>query len=341
MNKVGEDNFESRTERIGWIDTAKGIGILLVMLGHCYLDAKFVFWFYSFHMALFFFLSGYTFGAKGDYFSFLKKKARTLLIPYVFFVVVTMLCNGVLAVTHGNEYNVHEILKLYVFQKRYTLLWFIACMFLTEQLMYWLNKWRKIFENKSYFLIVGIIGLILFTIYRITIGLELIWNADLVLLALAFMSFGKWYKESDLWKYVSLNKQRATCVFIGFAYIVCSYLNFKFFDTVDWFSNAFGNPCLFIMGAIFGTLFVIEVAKKMPATLLNALGKNTLVFYGLHGIVIDIIYVIYNKIGIIIERGSAISFILACVSVVVSICILNPVNRFILKYCPWCLGKRK
>ena len=44
-----------RTERIDWIDSAKGLGILLVMLGHCYMEGKFTFWFYSFHMALFFF----------------------------------------------------------------------------------------------------------------------------------------------------------------------------------------------------------------------------------------------------------------------------------------------
>lgn len=44
-------------ERIQWIDEAKGIGILLVMFGHCYLHWDFCFWFYSFHMALFFFLS--------------------------------------------------------------------------------------------------------------------------------------------------------------------------------------------------------------------------------------------------------------------------------------------
>lgn len=67
MQSREQDNLESRGEqsrRIEWIDIAKGIGILLVMLGHCYLDRKFTIWFYSFHMALFFFLSGYTFKAK-------------------------------------------------------------------------------------------------------------------------------------------------------------------------------------------------------------------------------------------------------------------------------------
>ena len=46
------------TSRIGWIDTAKGIGLLCVILGHLsipYLDM----WIYFFHMPLFFFLSGF------------------------------------------------------------------------------------------------------------------------------------------------------------------------------------------------------------------------------------------------------------------------------------------
>ena len=57
-------SIEKSTRRIAWIDEAKGIGIFFVMLGHCYLNGKFTFWFYSFHMALFFFLSGYTFSLK-------------------------------------------------------------------------------------------------------------------------------------------------------------------------------------------------------------------------------------------------------------------------------------
>lgn len=74
---------------------------------------EFCFWFYAFHMPLFFILSGYTFSGKGKFADYLKKKIRTLLVPYVF-VIITMCCNGVLAVIHGNEYHVFEILKLYI-----------------------------------------------------------------------------------------------------------------------------------------------------------------------------------------------------------------------------------
>lgn len=44
-------------KRVEWIDMAKGIGLLFVFLGH--LKTPFLAtWIYTFHMPLFFFLSG-------------------------------------------------------------------------------------------------------------------------------------------------------------------------------------------------------------------------------------------------------------------------------------------
>ena len=47
------------SERYTWIDCIKGIGIFLVVLGHIYKDNYIGQWIYSFHMPLFFMLSGY------------------------------------------------------------------------------------------------------------------------------------------------------------------------------------------------------------------------------------------------------------------------------------------
>lgn len=44
--------------RIKWIDNARAIGILLVVLGHSLIPASIQTYIYSFHMPLFFFLSG-------------------------------------------------------------------------------------------------------------------------------------------------------------------------------------------------------------------------------------------------------------------------------------------
>lgn len=81
-----------------WVDVARGIGIFLVVLGHAIADIvhnEFLFeklfqFIYSFHMPLFFFLSGFC-GAKVfqkkrwcDKKSYIIERFKRLMIPYIF-----------------------------------------------------------------------------------------------------------------------------------------------------------------------------------------------------------------------------------------------------------------
>lgn len=74
-------------KRDATIDIAKGIGIYLVCLGHTTSNEVVLKWLYSFHMPLFFFLSGIFHSQSENYFIFFKKKVRALLVPYLFFAI--------------------------------------------------------------------------------------------------------------------------------------------------------------------------------------------------------------------------------------------------------------
>lgn len=70
-----------KTKRNATIDIMKGIGIILVMLGHQNLPINtFI---YSFHMPLFFIIGGYLYKAN-SILSSIKKDFRRLIIPYIF-----------------------------------------------------------------------------------------------------------------------------------------------------------------------------------------------------------------------------------------------------------------
>jgi len=74
-------------QRIEYIDIARGIGILLVVLGHndFSLISPFAYQvIYSFHMPLFFFLSGYFLSVSLPFFEFAQKRFHSLLKPYLF-----------------------------------------------------------------------------------------------------------------------------------------------------------------------------------------------------------------------------------------------------------------
>ena len=78
-------------ERDKSIDIAKGIGIFLMVMGHTTSNRIVLQWIYSFHMPLFFFLSGIFHSQGESYIYFFKKKVKTLLIPYFFFSIILFL----------------------------------------------------------------------------------------------------------------------------------------------------------------------------------------------------------------------------------------------------------
>lgn len=80
----------STKTRIIEIDIAKGILILLVLLGHspiCEWGGACI---NSFHMAAFFFLSGLTYNYKGNLAQFFRKKIKGILLPYLEFSIVLL-----------------------------------------------------------------------------------------------------------------------------------------------------------------------------------------------------------------------------------------------------------
>ena len=121
--------------RLEYIDIAKGIGIFLVVIGHC-LGMEFIpnQWIMTFHMPLFFFLSGLCFNdAKYHVFmTLLKRRIETLFLPLLYFCVIGTMIGSVMC---GPVEYLMEIWSSGDFPSGPT--WFIYVLFLTE-LLYWL-----------------------------------------------------------------------------------------------------------------------------------------------------------------------------------------------------------
>ena len=325
----------SYSSRIKWIDQAKGIGIILVMIGHTYLDDKFIFWFTSFHMALFFFLSGCTFKYKEGFVNFLISKIKSLLIPYVFFVFVTLSWNCFSAVSHGNNYIVFDNLLLYLIQCRFTHLWFLTCLFISEIMFYLLYKLTLSFERKIFILIfISIVCLIIEFIYRFLFNISIFWNIDLVPMAVSFMIIG--YSMKD-----KISNIKISFGIISFiSSLLISFINYCEYGKVDWWGNSFGNPLFFVISAFTGTVAICILCDKITSKILIYLGRYSIIFYGLHRIIIDATFVIYNKLNIEIVSGTWESLFFAIISVIIAIICIYPVSYFINNYFPWILGKK-
>lgn len=121
------------TDRIEWVDVAKGIGILLVIAGHSF-QLSWSAPIYAFHMPLFFFLSGLFVRSAYDlsFYSYAKKVAKRLLVPWgVMLLISLFVCLIVPAwrtqLTVGGLIRDLYSANTNTFQN--SSLWFLPCLF--------------------------------------------------------------------------------------------------------------------------------------------------------------------------------------------------------------------
>lgn len=86
-------------ERLNWIDNAKGIAMICVMVGHLGSKITFGQWglgfVYGFHLAVFFLLAGYTLKKSEITKEYINKKFKRLMIPY-FVTCIAIIIMGVI-----------------------------------------------------------------------------------------------------------------------------------------------------------------------------------------------------------------------------------------------------
>ena len=120
--------------RFEYIDNMKGIGIILVVIGHCLAPISIPrVTISSFHMPLFFFLAGYCFLFERNpiFVDFLNKRLRQLIVPtFVFTLIISLL-----SVCFINNYELSSLKA-----KLPGALWFLPVLFLAEILFYLLYK---------------------------------------------------------------------------------------------------------------------------------------------------------------------------------------------------------
>lgn len=92
--------------RVQWVDTAKALAIIFVVMGHMGYSEEVRTLIYGFHMPLFFMLSGMFVSTKDNFHQFLLKKMKTLLVPYLCFNVIFLLFDCVIALVSNHDVSI-------------------------------------------------------------------------------------------------------------------------------------------------------------------------------------------------------------------------------------------
>lgn len=159
----------NKLHRLRMMDIAKGIAIILVVIGHAIPDAstrngiaspslKIIFdLIYSFHMPLFFLISGYfvnTLIAKEDVYTSIKKKFQRLMVPYIFVGLCYAPCKLLLSRFANDPFHLSNLWKMLIGINPDGELWFLYSLFIISAFSYFI----RVRVNKVWIVCSGIIG---------------------------------------------------------------------------------------------------------------------------------------------------------------------------------------
>ncbi|MDQ7095583.1 acyltransferase family protein [Desulfosporosinus sp. PR] len=284
--------FAQETEHLEWADILKGLGILTVVWGHA--GSKISFYMFWFHMPLFFWISGYLYrfkpGERGS--SYLLRKAKHLLIPYVFYLGFLTLIALAFALWKGQaaaqfwEQNWQALLLGgSLLAGVYATFWFPTCLF-AVQIVYDVLCRRVSSPVLKGLLVLGCF-LLAYWESRYHAGIFVPWNLDVGLYAIVFYALGQAMRQNKL----LAGARGRTLVFgiswliaIGFVYLYAQHILDYGLDMKHRQYYYFGLNLL--LPAAF-TLIIVQLSMlltKIPAVNrgLIGLGKAAMVIMYLH-----------------------------------------------------------
>lgn len=279
-----------KTKRIELYDIAKGILISMVVVGHIItmsypVSAIIKTFIYTFHVPAFFIITGMltkaTLVDEYKFIPFVKKKFKSLLLPYLLFEFVAAISQMLFL---GMDYlNIKgALINTLLVYCNAGATWFLPTLFIAEIIYYWIllinKKYGKIL---SLFLVVlcgGVSFVLPKTHFFIVVAR--------CLLGVGFVWIGMFCAKSVVAKCIANRRLGiGSCLSSFVVTLIIASANGK----VGMNLCEFNNPILYVLGSVSGTYFILFLAHFVHSRILLYIGKNSLVILGTHLNVIVII----------------------------------------------------
>lgn len=293
-----------QTERVHWIDIARGIGIIFVIYAHVLGDQGIRYLFYSFHMPLFFFLSGVVYNHKkyGSFVTFLKKSAKGLLVPYFIFAFI-MFFLWVIGLKTTNIFSpeiIRQFLSIFYANSNNGLmvfndvLWFLPVLFVTRILFASIANFLVKARTLVFVLLLFSVFGYLFSIFASNVKLP--FGTETAISAVVFYGAGFLWNQSEKAKLL-LSKYKFF-LFVSLL-IIGAYLSTIDFNTyghqIDMRLSHLNNYFFFYIAAFSGILAWISFSIILNKnSLLEKIGRNSLILFVWHPIVFTYLGIILN-----------------------------------------------
>lgn len=294
----------SQNNKNNYISIAKGLGITLMVMGHCGVPAPFDKLIYQFHMPLFFFCSGYFIKGikcKDNLFGFYHKRFVGIYLKFILWSFLFLLLHNVFY--HINIYNdiitfhgqhsyiytlsdyVNKSIKIVFCMNEHEQLirsfWFLKQLFLASiivsSVLFIVNKTTR---NPHANICVFVLFFILSIVSKyLNWSLPAIWDISLVFMSCTFYIAGYIFRTYYILEHLYQISISIICIIIStIGVYTLPWTNMLEYTTETIFS--------FYIVAFSGIVFTINLSKTIEKSraksLLYYLGQNTMVIFALH-----------------------------------------------------------
>lgn len=292
-------------KRLNYLDMAKGIGIILVVAGHSGMCGDgLLAWLSSFHMPLFFVISGMLLSHRQEetrpLTQSVQRKARSILLPYFTFSLIDLLIELIYRLWKHQELSLSDAVLQSVSFYGISVLWFLPALFAGELLFLFIRK------KAGHLLTIISCGVLCFVgvfcrnlyaayDYPVSDSLFFVWLGYLIQagirmsIALAFLAAGYYFMmllnrfpgfADHSEKPLRSRMLPLAAAILFFAVNLCLV---RLNGSTDFRSLSLGNPFLYLAGALTGSLAVILLCQSLPKLkLLSYLGANSLIIMVTH-----------------------------------------------------------
>lgn len=295
------------------MNIVKAFAIIAVVVGHS--GSPFHNVIYLYHMPLFFFISGYFYSDSYSKVPFLllKKRLKTLYIPFVGYELLFLLFHNIffrlniysdkvgyensvshLYTTQEFAINALKILEFRGTEQLAGAFWFIVVLFSVNLLFGFINCFttKYVKENPEHFRFFVIFLAFLIGNIATHYGFNFYYQLNISLVALLVYYIGYIYRKYE--NEISFNLYFFV---ISALFLVMSSL----YGSIEMAANSYLSPSFLIVNSLAGVyinmyLAKIIIFKKINYTILEYIGKNTFAIMALHFLSFKLINLIQVKL---------------------------------------------
>ncbi len=342
MKRIADNSNSAKplrnTARRQDVDLFRGIGIICMILGHIIVnDNVFNHIIHAFHMPMFFIVSGMFWKPSDSYIVYIKKKAKSLLLPYLTFGLIHYV---VYFIYYYHDPAMPKLTPLIRLIGNNTeglpiagALWFLTALFFCEVLYTCIEKAKSRVGRGIIITVLAAIGVLIPYLFNIRLPMAI----DISFVCLPLFAFGHFYKCMDEFnKFWNLG---LTIAIWGIG-IIISIMN----GTVNVRASHYSIVPLFYIAALFISIGLL----KLSATVCDMAWPNIIrsiikeiCFAGKNSIV----YLIFNQLVILVlakicqflplSKPVVIVSVFAITMIILHICVLilnkKPVNKLLGK----------